>query len=453
MRPVLVALLLAIASPAAADAGVDAARVEGLLSPIASEDAAARGRAADAAGALGPEAVPAIAAALEGLRKERAPEVAQAVRAAGGVGRDGADLCERLLATDADGPGWVTAVKTAALLRALAHVATTPALREVVKVANDHGQAFRPEVARVLTALGDKAVPALLETRTTPLRAWGYGLLESMGKRMAADAVLTADNHVLADVLRAFANVHDVDALPVVLAFVSSDRREVRDAAREAVVAYGQDALPKLREAYANVTGKEPAETWTAADVARELFAAHDRYRQKEVYGLLDEGLAKEKTGDLEGAVAAFDKVLARQPMLDRRGETVGAYVTYARQIEDDDPVRALALFKKAARLAPNGPRTAQIDAEIAYLNGKELLARGIDDEATFRRAVTLDPSHTKARRELERIENEKSASEERTRWLAAAVTAALVAIAGAVLFAGRRRPRRAALVTGERRR
>lgn len=457
MRAGLFAMLLVVAMPAAAAAapetppaaatqaepGMPLAELDRMLVPLASDDVETRRTAAKAIGELGPESVPAITKKLDALRKNKLAEVATAVRQAG-KGGDAADLCELLVGTKTEGQGWVVAIQTAAMLRALAHVGTTPALRQLVKVAGDQGLVFRPEIARTIKALGDKAVPALLETKTTELRHWGYGQLESLGKRVPGDAVQTKDNQVLADVLHAFANVHEMDALPVILSFVNSDRVHVRTAAREAVAQYGQDAIWKLREAYSNVTGKSAPDGWSAADVARELFSAYDRFRLQEVYGLLEEGLAKEKSGNLDEAIAAFDKVLARQPMIDRRGEMVPAYVAYAQKIEDDEPVKALAVFRKAARLAPNGPRTKQIEAEIAYLEGKELLARGIADSEPFQRALALDPSHTKARSELARLETDMEQRQERMRWLAAAGAVIVVALLGIVLFGGSRRPRRA---------
>jgi tetratricopeptide (TPR) repeat protein len=264
--------------------------------------------------------------------------------------------------------------------------------------------------------------------------------LESMGKRVPGDAVQTKDNQVLADVLRAFANVHDMDALPVLLSFVNSDRIQVRAAAREALLQFGQDAVWKLREAYANVTGKPAAEGVPAVQIAKDLFTAYDKLRLQEVYGLLDEGLAKEKDGKHDEAVAAFDKVLARQPMLDRRGEMVPAYVALAQSVEESDPPRSLALFRKAARLWPESPRANQIEAEIAYLEGKELLSRGIADTTPFKRALTLDPSHDKARTELNRLETNIEERQERLRALAAAGVVVLVAVVGILLFGGRRR-------------
>lgn len=442
----VLALVVALAAPRVAaqatESGMPIAELDRMLGELASDDVEARRIAAKTIGELGPESVPAITKKLDALRKTKSPEVGAAIRAAG-KGGDAADLCELLVETKTEGPGWVTAVQTAAMLRALAHVGTTPAIRQLVKVGGDQNLAFRPELVRMIKALGDKAVPALIETKTTELRHWGYTQLEGLGKRVPGDAVQTKDNQVLADVLQAFANVHEMDALPVILSFVNSDRVHVRTAARDAVAKYGQDAIWKLREAYANATGKSAPEGWSASDVARELFGAYDRFRLQEVYGLLDEGLAKEKTGDLDAAIAAFDKVLARQPMIDRRGETVPAYVAYAQRIEDEDPVKALAIFRKAARLAPNGPRTNQIEAEIAYLEGKELLARGIADSEPFKRALTLDPSHTKARAELERLETDVEHRQERLRWLAAAGAVVVVALVGIILFGGGRRPRR----------
>ncbi|HEY8076914.1 MAG TPA: HEAT repeat domain-containing protein, partial [Labilithrix sp.] len=216
------------------------------------------------------------------------------------------DLAAALEAKNGDTPGAKAALETAHALRALAKIGTTPAAREVVKIAGDANGAYRPEAARVLKAMGDPAMPALIEAKKDPsfeLRRWSTAQLEAMGKRLPGDAVQTKDNDVLADVLHAYGAVHDLDAVPVILSFVSSDRVQVRTAAREATIAFGQDAVWKLREAYANVAGKPAQEGWTAEQTAKELFAAHDKLRLQEVYGLLDEGLAKQKDGHLDEAI------------------------------------------------------------------------------------------------------------------------------------------------------
>ncbi len=436
-------------APAAKEPALADADLEKMLAPLAGEDPAARTSAAKAVEALGQDALPAITKQLSAQRKAGSMGVAAAVKAA----RDAAgkspdiDLGQALLDHKSDGPGYRPAVTTAVLLRALAHIGTTPALRQLVKVSVDHNGAFKNEVARQVKALGDKAVPALIESRkeSSEIRHWAVAQLESMGKRIPGDAVQTKDNQVLADVLRAYAVVHDMDALPVLLSFVNSDRIQVRAAAREALAEFGQDAVWKLREAYANVLGKPAPEGWQAPQIAKELFAAYDRIRLQEVHGLLDEGLAKEKEGRLEDAIAAFDKVLARQPMFERRGEMVAAYVAYADKIDESDPPKALALYRKAARLWPEGPRAPHIEAEIAYLEGKELLGRGIADVEPFKRALTLEPGHEKARAELTRLESNVEERQEKVRALAAAGAVVFVALAGILLFGGRGRPRRPA--------
>ncbi len=424
--------------------------LERMLTSLSDGDDAARKEAAASIEDLGQDAVETIAKKLAELRKSTGPHVAAAVKAArdGEKGAAQTNLHDALVKTKGEGPGYRTAVSTVVLARALAKIGTLPAVKQLIKIAIDHSGAFKTEIGRHVKELGDKAVPALIETRkesSSELRHWAFSQLEGMGKRVPGDAVQMKDNQVLSDVLRAFANVHDMDALPVLLSFVNSDRIQVRAAARDALRQFGQDAVWKLREAYSNVTGKPAPEGWPASQVAKELFAAYDKLRLQEVYGLLEEGLAKLNDGKVEEATADFDKVLARQPMLDRRGEMVPAYVAYAQKLEESDPQRSLELFRKAARLWPESPRASQIEAEIAYLEGKELLARGIADVEPFRRALTLDPGHEKARAEINRLESNIEERQERIRALAAAGAVVVVALAGIILFGGKRRPRRAA--------
>ena len=440
----------ATTATASTEGGMTDGELDRMLAPLAGDDMDVRKKAAKAASELGQDAIPAITKKLAELRKASSTSVASAVKQSKEAKTgETSDLCDALLASAKGDAGAKAALTTAALIRALAHTGTTPAVRQLVKVAGDHNGAFRPEITRQLRALGDRSVPALIETRkdsSSELRHWAYNQLEAMGKRIPGDAVQTKDNQVLADVLHAYGAIHDLDAVPVILSFVSSDRVQVRTAARESLTSFGSDAVWKLREAYANLTGKAAPDGWPAADVARELFAAYDRVRLQEVYGLLEDGLKKEKDGKVEEAVAAFDKVLARQPLLDRRAEMVPAYVAQADKLEENDAPAALAMLRKAARIAPEGPRIAQVKAEIAYLEGKDLALRGIPDTEPFKRAIVLDPTHVKARAELSRLEANVDERQSRTRTVAAAGGVLLVAVIGILLFGGRRRRPRAHL-------
>ena len=102
-------------------------------------------------------------------------------------------------------------------------------------------------------------------------------------------------------------------------------------------------------------------------------------------------------------------------------------------------------MFRKALRLKPDTARGPAIEAEIAYLEGKELQGRGVADPEPFKRALTLDPTHEKARAELNRLETSSEERDSRFRSFAAAAAVVLVGLAGIMLFGGRGRPKRRA--------
>lgn len=412
----------------------------------------AQKKALDSLSRLGPDAVPALGKKLRELRKERQGGIFAAVKlvkeANGGkTAPEGGDLVDGLLKVQRnDGGGYKATLAIALCLRTLGKIGTTAALRPVVQVATYHDGALRPEVTRLVKALGEKSVPALIGLRRSDqdLRRWAVTTLESMGKRVPGDAVQTQSSELLADVLRAYAEVHENDAVGVILSFVNTDRALVRQAAREALLQFGQDAVWKSREAYTNLTGKAPGEGWSAEQTAKELFSAYDRARLEEVYAVLDEGLARWNEGKVDEALAAFDKVLARQPMIDRKGEMVPAYLKRGEElVEKNDLANALAFYRKAARLEGQGARGPKIQADIAYLEGKELQTRGIADTEPFRRALALDPGHPRARLELDRLEAASDDKVEHTRRYAAAGAVLALGVAGIFLFGGKRPVRR----------
>ncbi len=399
--------------------------------------------------ALPADAAPELAASLAQLR-QNAPPFLNTLKAARGASKnESVDLLEALLAMESpDAKTYDPALRSVALLRALSKMGTVPAARVVIENALAFGGALKIETARLVKAMGDPAVPALIEAKrgeNKDLRAWASQELEALGKKLPGDAVQTKDYAVLADTLRAYGKTHDTDAIGVVLSFVNSDRTKVREAAREATLAFGQDAIWKLREQYTTLTGKTLPEGTGAAEVAKELFTASDRNRLEEVYALVEEGKKAAAQSHWKDATLAYDKALARQPTLEGRGEMVAAYVEYGRSLEDADPPEALALFRKALRIDPHGHRAAGVDAEIAFLEGQAYRARGLEDPEPFRRALTLDPSHERARKELDKME---SYSEQRSSFGYRVLLGAgflVVAIGVIMLFGGRAKKARAA--------
>jgi tetratricopeptide (TPR) repeat protein len=436
------------AAPASAEAdpAMSPAELDRMLQQTYEGDFDARRAAAKAASELGVDATLAITKKLAEMRREKNIPIGAMIKLAHDntkTSGDQFDMVDGLLrGGKPELPGYKTAMVYACLMKSLAHIGTTAAAKQIILLAGDHNGQLRNEVSRTLRNMGDKAVPALIETRkdAPEIRHWAYQQLELMNKRLPGEAVQTKSNQVLADVLRAYAYVKEPDAISVVLSFVNSDRVQVRAAARDALLAYGQDAIWKLREAYVNLTGKSAPEGASAEQVARDLFAAYDRSRLQEVYALLEDGLKLQKEGKLAEAIANFDRVLARQPMLDRRGEMVFGYVTYAESIEDKDPAAALALLRKAARLDPDGPRAPQIQSEISYLEGKDLLAHGIADTESFRRALALDPGNARARAELDRLETDAEERQNRLRRWAAGGAVMAAAVAFVILFGGKKK-------------
>jgi tetratricopeptide (TPR) repeat protein len=242
-------------------------------------------------------------------------------------------------------------------------------------------------------------------------------------------------------VLRAYGRTRDVDAARVVLSFCNSDRIQLREAAREAVAAIGEPGLWQLRDQYLGLTGNKPPKDWAWDRIARELFGMYDRGRLAELYKLMDEGLTAAAAGKLEEATSAFDKVLARAPLFERRKEMVAAYVGRAQALEGDAQEEALAMFRKALRLDPKGAEAKGIESEIAYLDGVLMAEQGAPDRWLLSKAIELDPGNERARRALGSL-GERAA--ERQTHLTRYGAAAAVGLAGlvAMLLLARLRPR-----------
>lgn len=386
----------------------------------------------------------------------RSDDVDQALREAK---RENADLMVGLSRLPDGDPGVVDAKRLVEHVRELVKKGDTESVRALSRLASQHGSALRTEISDLLVTVGERATPGLLlEWRmgSTPgARLFAGTQLETMERNLPGEAVQTKSQDVLAEVLRAYGTAKDRDALGVVFSFTNADRQVPREAARQAIFDYGGLATGKLRESYASFMNRPVPDDWTPERVARELFVAYDRDRRKEMYVLLDEGIALGKRAQattpadpalLEAATAAFDKILARAPTIERRAEMVPAYVLLAKSLEESAPERAGLLYQKAKELdsAASGEadqgshRAAQIESGLLGLEARSLRERGVRDEDTARRAVALDPANSLAQSELARLDDARS--EHRSRlvkigWAGGAIAAvgiALLALFGA---------------------
>jgi tetratricopeptide (TPR) repeat protein len=336
-------------------------------------------------------------------------------------------------------------VTVLSLERALVQLGTTPAVRELINVYVQYGDLLRIDVQHMIAMLGDRAVPALLEARkhdAEKVRQWASRQLDAIGKAVPGETVQIQDQDVLADVLRAYGRTRDIDALRVVVSFTSSDRSQVRDAAREALVNYGDAALWQLREAYENLTGKRPPAGSTWDRLALELFESHDRARLEEIFQTFEQGLASARDGKHDEMAAQFDAVLARAPTFERRAEMVDGYLALARKLEGSDRPRALLLARKALRLDPQHAQARATEAYILTLEAEQLATEGLIDTSLLKRAAELDPASPRPRDLLARLEASPQArAHAGYRYLAAAAIGAVAVIASLLVGLLRRAP------------
>jgi hypothetical protein len=421
--PVVAEQKTAALPAASAPESIAVADVDAWLSQLTSADAAVRKAAVSATDSPSTTMLPGIARRLADLKRTanrdsmasvlaraRKETIAEEDRPKRGSDEAAKlyDWFNRVMAAAApQDEAWRDLAKILGMSRMLSRMGSAPAVRELLAIYPGFGELLRVDVERQVKALGERAVAPLIELRrgeNKNLRPWASKMLDVLGKTVPGEAVQTADNQVLADVLRAYGKTKDTDAARVIVSFANSDRAQVREAAREAVTMLAENGTWQLRESYENLVGKKAPEDWTWDKVASELFAAYDRSRLSEVFSLMDEGLAAYKSGKLEAMANAFDRVLARAPGFERRREMIAGYIELARSLKNSDRPRSMAILRKVVRLDPSGPRARAAESEIAYLEALDLASHGVVDESAYRRAVELDPSNSEAKDALSRI-------------------------------------------------
>jgi tetratricopeptide (TPR) repeat protein len=383
----------------------------------------------------GAEELQAVARQLTELRRSEDAVLTEALTRLPLRGNSDAEVTTQLVRLKPEGAAHA-ALATVCLTRALTKTGTLVAVRQLVRVAFDAGGAFRGLVFSELKQLDDRSTAALIEARgdaSPDVQVWAKDALDALGKRTPGDAVQTTDDRVLVDVLRAFGTIRDPDALPVVLSFVNSDRAEVRVTARDAIASYGSEALGRVRSTYAALTGRRMPEGIDASMASRALFDTYDHQRLRDAYAKLDEGLAKQKAGNLEEAVADFAYALARQPDLDRGAEAAPALVEYAGRLEATDVRRASDLLRTALRLYRRDPRADAVKSELRSLDGDELTAAGVLDTTPYEQALDLDPNNQHARARLERMRADAASR----RWHEGSVAKGIAAVGVALIALG----------------
>ena len=347
---------------------------------------------------------------------------------------------------------WCSLASVLAESRMLAQIGTVEAVRGLIDVYVRYGEFLRVDTQLQLEALGDRAVPALIETRrhqAEKIAKWSERELDALGKAIPSEAVQVADLQVLSDVLRAYGRVRDPDAARIVVSFSNSERAQVREASRQAIAMLGEVGAWQLRDTYETVVGKKPPRDWNWERTARELFGEFDRLRSAEVSKLYDAGALARQNGDLEGMRKAFDQVLTRSPDYPKRAELTSAYLEYAQKNLGKSPGPALAALRRVERLGKGTEAEKTATSLRLTLEAEALADAGIADRTLLTRALEADPNNARAREGLSRFEHGEVKVDDPSRYYGAAAIA-LVALGGilVVLLRGRGAQERAAAPT-----
>jgi len=440
----------------------DLTELDELLGRISGEDEAAREDGVRAILELSPRMVPAIRKRLDDLGgsadknamkvllfdtrraakdepKDETPGAAEEKASAG------PDYLTLLLARAKPKlAAWRDLVKVLALSRMLEHVGTTPAVRGLIDVYVRFGDFLRIDTQKALARLGDRAVPALLETRRHPaekIAHWAGRQLDMLGRAAPSQAVQIADPEILADVLRAYGRTHDLDAARIVVSFAGSERGQLRTAARQAIGMFGEAGHWQLRDAYEDVMGKRAARDWTWERTARELFGELDRLRRAEVYDRFDAGQKAEAAGDLDAMRREYDAVLERAPFFERGDEMVGGYWEYAKRNAAAHPDDAVLALRHAERLGRSSPAHDRIQSLLLTLEAERLRRTHVIDRSLYRKALELDSSNERARVALDVLARPVATGDRKLRYYAAAGVL-LAGLLGAAFVLFRPRPR-----------
>jgi hypothetical protein len=292
--------------------------------------------------------------------------------------------------------GWQDAVEIMTLLVALAEMGTTEAIGDVIDYSPMHEAAFRKEIYQIVGWLGPKAVPALVrrqDAKDADVQVVVGTTLADLMMERPGQQVQLKDHALLVEVLQAFGDHKNIDALDAVISFVNSDKDQVREAAREAIRAYGQLALWTLKKEYKEQTGEMPDPEWDAARIATELFALEDAERMAPLHDRMEAGLAMAAEGRYEEMEKAFRRILAEQPFYGRRAEMVPGYVAYGDElVESRDLDRAALMFKVAERLDVDGKHADAIAARLLLTEGLRSIEEGAPDAQPLRMALERDP-------------------------------------------------------------
>ena len=353
---------------------------------------------------------------------------------------------------------------------------------------------YRDECGRYLRKMEPYSIPALTKEaqgKDYDRKRYSTFQLERLDRQEPHKALAAAagDEALTLAILDVFEQTHHREAVHAVWSKVNADSTRVRAKARETWMAYITGPAPppapkkKLMLPGGKLTKKEkplwltyreladnelrkaanellhedyPLEDPTLDDsdaehphhsktvkvdleeLTKRLFDYYDGERAKQEATQWAAAKDKSDKGDVAGAVAMLDQMLAANPDRSDKAQMAPIYFAWAKQLESKQQWGdAAAAYSKAQGLDPSGKQANDALAGHYYALGKTLDAAGKDGGPDFRRAVALRPDYMPAKAAAA-----EAATRGRPVWML--YVAVLAALGAAGLFAVGMRRRRA---------
>jgi hypothetical protein len=371
---------------------------------------------------------------------------------------DDLDWLPKLLALDPALPGVGEVIADDAAIRALVATKDTRATQPVFDAAfATETMIYRDECGRYLRKLEPYSIPTLTKESAGKGDRKRYATyqLERLDRQEPnkAFAAAAGDEALTLEIVETYRKTKIREAVHAMWGKVNDDRTRVREAARAAWMEYITGPAPpsapkkKLQLPGGKLTKKEKPlwlnyreladnelrqasndllhtdyklddpmalddnerepkiEKIDQVAVTKELFDYFDGERRKLDGAQWAQASSKAAAGDLAGATAALDRLLAQNPDRAEKADMAKIYFAWAKQLEDKKAYADAAVaYSKAQGLDPKGERAIDALAAQHYMQGKALEAAGKDGGPDFRKAVALKPDYAPAQDAAESV-------------------------------------------------
>jgi hypothetical protein len=289
-----------------------------------------------------------------------------------------------------DGAGVTASLKIISMLAALNALDTMAAYKIMMSFSKRHAGVFRRIIGAMLVAHRLDALPALIYGRGSKdpeMHMFAVKWIRDMGNPLLSEQVQGIKNsRRLAQLIEAYAQVNELDAVNVTLSLTSHSSVFVRNAARKAILKYGQNAKWAIFREYENIFGEEPDKESQPVQWLERLYKYADERRDADFLKVFSAGLKFAESSDFKKMNEAYKSILASEPLFEKRDQMAAGYLAYARYLEsDNEHDKAVWAYKMAKRLSvENSELFHQADSRLIFLQAEKNREAGALDKEVY---------------------------------------------------------------------